>query len=217
VLTGDGADVVAGTSEANFIQVNGGDDDVRAQGGDDTVEGGAGDDLLRGGGGQDLLIGGAGADRLRGDGGADELRGGSTGDKLSGGGGADKLLGGGGRDDLSGGAGRDLLFGQSGDDLFTFATVAEMGITKATSDIIGDFSPGDRIRLADIDADASTRIDDAFTFIDSLDFSGSAGELRWFQNAANTFLQCDVDGDGAVDGWLRLTGLHTLSEGDFIL
>ena len=47
-------------------------------------------------------------------------------------------------------------------------------------------------------------------------FSGAAGELRYlFDNNGDTIVQMDVDGDGAADMNIRLTGQIALDAGDF--
>ena len=48
-------------------------------------------------------------------------------------------------------------------------------------------------------------------------FSGTAGELRYYQSASRTFLEMDTDGDGVGDLFLRLDGVIDLSASDFVL
>ena len=64
VITGGGNDSVTGTSGANFISTQGGNDTVQAGDGNDTVEGGDGNDSLLGGAGDDSILGGAGNDTI---------------------------------------------------------------------------------------------------------------------------------------------------------
>ena len=59
--------------------------------------------------------------------------------------------------------------------------------------------------------------DQAFAFIGSGAFTGTAGELRTFQGGTTTYLQGDTNGDGLADFLIRLDGLHTLGGGDFML
>ncbi len=185
-------------------------DVIRGRRGDDVIVGGGGDDILSGGAGRDLLKGSRGDDRLIGKGGGDVLRGGSGGDVLKGGAGRDKLIG---------GAGRDVMTGGAGADTFDFNSPTETGDTAATRDRITDFSQtdGDVIDLSGIDADSGAAGNQAFAFIGTAAFSGTAGELRYVQNGANTIVQADLDGDGAADLQIRLDGLIALTAGDFVL
>ena len=57
----------------------------------------------------------------------------------------------------------------------------------------------------------------AFSFIGSAIFSHTAGELRAYQAAGQTWIQGDIDGDGVADFLIRIDGLHTLTASDFIL
>jgi hypothetical protein len=88
-------------------------------------------------------------------------------------------------------------------------------------DHILDFTPGtDKIELDRIDANANVAGNQAFTWIGSSGFSGTAGELR-AENLNNMgwFVEGDTDGNGAADFvvWLTLQGSTPLSSGDFIL
>lgn len=72
------ADVIIGDQGNNLLRGGGGDDELDGTGGDDILIGDAGYDMLRGGAGRDLLIGGADADVLLGDQGDDILIAGVT-------------------------------------------------------------------------------------------------------------------------------------------
>ena len=81
-----------------------------------------------------------------------------------------------------------------------------------------DFQQGsDNINLELIDADITTGSDDAFTFVGTAAFSGSAGEIRYLTTASKTIVQMDVDGDSVVDTSFELTGVCTMTETDFYL
>jgi hypothetical protein len=167
---------------------------------DDTLSGVAGDDVLVGNGGSDLLQGGSGDDILKGGTGNDVLRGGD------------------GDDRLTGGEGMDVLVGGAGADTFIIRNLIESGIGSLSRDRIFDFSPDDIIDLTGIDAKSGTLVDDAFTFIETSAFSGTAGELRQFDTGnGNTVIAGDVDGNGQADFQILLTGLHVLQDGDFLL
>jgi Ca2+-binding RTX toxin-like protein len=124
--------------------------------------------------------------------------------------GANAVLGAGGLDQLTGGAGADR---------FVFNSTADSGSSAATADVIHDFSQaeGDRIQLLGIDADEGAGGDQAFAFIGTNAFTGTAGELRFEQSNGNTFVTGDTDGDAAADFMIQLDGLHTLQTGDFYL
>lgn len=167
-------------------------DTLTGLGGNDTLSGGNGNDRLFGGAGIDLLDGGNGDDYL--DGGADNdtLRGGTGNDTLLGGLGNDVLDGGVGDDILNGGAGNDTLTGGLGNDIFRFT---DLGGT----DTITDFKRGnDRIDLAGLDA-VTGGARDAFSWIGSGAFSGTAGQLRSYSEGRNYFVAGDVNGDGIAD------------------
>ena len=87
----------------------------------------------------------------------------------------------------------------------------------AQRDHITDFKQGvDKIDLAGIDAVAGTG-NDAFTFIGTTSYSPTPGELRQFSNGGNTIVAGDIDGDGADDFQIQLTGTFTLTAADFVL
>ncbi|HEY6816026.1 MAG TPA: M10 family metallopeptidase C-terminal domain-containing protein [Croceibacterium sp.] len=143
-----GRDIITGNAAANYLDSNGGGDEVYGLGGDDTLVGGGalfggdGNDTLSGGGsldggsgndlltgaedddrlygqdGDDTLIGGGGADRLVGGPGANRLDGGDGNDTLEGDKQVDTLIGGGGNDALYGYDGNDTMQGGSGDDTY---------------------------------------------------------------------------------------------------
>ncbi|MBC7986942.1 MAG: M10 family metallopeptidase C-terminal domain-containing protein [Sphingomonadaceae bacterium] len=179
--------------------------------GNDTLTGNGANNLLRSRGGDDLLLGNAGRDTLDG---------GEAKDILQGGGGEDVLIGGDGRDVLNGGRGRDVLEGGVGSDTFVFGEDG-MGATRADADRISDFTrnQADRINLAEIDADSVQAGVQRFDFIRDRAFSGVAGELRYETNAAAgvTFVEGDIDGDGAADFVIKLTSEIDLIRADFVL
>lgn len=94
--------------------------------------------MLTGGGGNDLLFGAQNV----GVGPGNTLNGGAGNDFLLGGNGNDILIGGDGDDVLVGGMGNDTLTGGAGNDVFVFGGGGADG-----SNVITDFSTGDRIRI----------------------------------------------------------------------
>lgn len=225
---GNGLDTLDGGSGNDKLSGNGGNDVLLGEGGNDTLVGGGGNDDLNGGNGADKLDGNAGNDKLYGEGGRDTLNGGNGLDTLAGGagtdslsgnGGNDVLFGGGGNDFLVGGRGKDLLTGRAGADHFIFLSANETTPTPKGRDVIRDFnrSQGDKIDLSAIDANLDIRGDQAFTFIGKDGFSGSDGELRYYERNDVTFLQADLNGDYKADFAIELSGTYNLGEQDFLL
>jgi len=154
------------------------------------------------------IYGGSGTDTLSGLDGADELRGE---------GGADTLLGGNGDDLLIGGTGADTSTGGAGTDTFRLSTQYESGL-GASADRITDFASGtDVIDLGFVDADTTAGGNQAFTFVGNAAFSSTAGELRYYDDGTDTWVQGDTNGDGMADFEIALTGVLTLVATDFIL
>jgi Ca2+-binding RTX toxin-like protein len=203
----------------NITGSNGGDDvlvgDFYANGflglnGNDRLSGMAGNDFLDGGAGNDIIDGGADTDLLNG---------GSGNDTLLGGAGFDYLIGNSGDDVLTGGLSRDTLEGEAGADRFVFLARDFVGINQSAPDTINDFNQVDRdvIDLLAVDANTNTTGNQAFKFIGAQPFQNIAGQLRFQQSGANTFVYGDTNGDGTSDFTIKLGGLLTLAEKDFIL
>lgn len=188
-----------GNSSANSIAGNMGNNRIVGLDGIDTLNGDAGDDRIYGGNQVDNLLGDDGDDAL------------------FGGLGNDTMSGGDGDDTLTGGAGRDQQAGGTGADQFVLANLGHTGTTSAAADLITDFIQGDdRIDLSRLDAIRGNGVaDDAFTFIGNAAFSAVAGQLRAYVSGGATFVEMDVNGDGTLDGMIRLTGTITLTAGDF--
>lgn len=154
-----------------------------------------------------IIVGKGNDDLLDGLGGADELQGHA---------GSDVLHGGAGDDLLIGGAGADVLCGGTGGDLFRFAE-GDSGIGSAADGITDFVNYVDKIDLRDIDANSSVAGDQAFSFIGTAAFSGTAGELRYTFDGTDTRVQGDSTGDGVADFEIVLTGSLTLFVSDFYL
>ncbi|WP_315760402.1 M10 family metallopeptidase C-terminal domain-containing protein [Sphingomonas sp. Y38-1Y] len=207
----------------------------------DTITGDARDNIIGGGiGGNDRMDGGAGIDTLtyadsltavtvnfqtsQFAGGAagdvafgfeniigsafnDTLTGNVQNNVLMGGAGNDVLDGFLGNDTLDGGAGNDTLTGGIGNDIFKF------GEANGAYDTITDFlSRVDKIDVSAIDANTAIAGNDAFVFIGSNAFNGTAGQLRF----AGGLLQGDVNGDGNADFTVSI-GNKALVVGDLVL
>lgn len=187
-----------------------------ALGGNDFIDGRGGNDALYGYGGSDRLFGMAGNDELEGGEGNDFLEGGIDNDTLSGNDGDDVIYGEDGDDRLTGGAGRDVMIGGAGADIFAFVSATDSAAGLDAADNIRDFAAGDRIDLSAIDALEGGE-DDAFVFRGSGPFNNLAGEVRAEILYGNTYVMIDMDGDSIADWVIRLEGVVTLTESDFIL
>jgi Ca2+-binding RTX toxin-like protein len=174
-------------------------------GGRDLVTGSRHGDELHMHAGNDVVLGNNGNDRLYGGIGNDLLWGGNHNDQLHG---QD------GKDLLAGGRGRDVMTGGLGADRFDYDSLADSR-RGSERDTIIDFhhAERDRIDLRGVDADLRLAGDQAFHFIGERAFTGQAGELR----CNNGFVQADVNGDRVADLEIRVLGLDSLEQADFLL
>ncbi|MES3022354.1 MAG: calcium-binding protein [Pseudomonadota bacterium] len=156
--------------------------------------------------------GGSGADTLAG---IENLNGTAYDDSLTGDAGSNVLMGGGGNDVLTGGLGADFLGGGAGADIFSFLSIADSGLVGAERDTISDFVKGlDKIDLSGIDANADTAGNDAFTSLIAADAAfTTAGQMR----IVDGVLYGNTDGDADAEFAIVLTGVTTLTLGDFVL
>ena len=229
VYVGGGADEVDGGEGSDVLSGMGGGDTLLGGEGEDSLVGAAGDDSLLGGEDMDTLLGGEGLDTLGGEGGPDALDGGGGNDSLRGGDGEDTLFGSDGTDNLygdagddllsggahkdflTGGAGADRLIGGAAADRFTFRTASES--TPDDPDTIVDFAAGQRDKIH-IRALAGGKE----TFIGTDGFAGAgSSELRHEATAGGVLVEADLNGDGAADFALRVLGVASVQETDFML
>jgi Ca2+-binding RTX toxin-like protein len=135
---------------------------------------------------------------------------------LFGGKSGDTLKGGALADLIHGNLGADILAGNGGADVFRYQDVGES--TASSLDHILDFAAGiDKVDLSRIDADTNSAGNQAFSWIGSNAFSGSAGQLRAYQDGASWFVEGDTNGDGVADLVIQLTVTGgPLSQGDFL-
>lgn len=216
---GPGHDRLYGGIGDDLLYGGDGNDTLRGDAGADRLHGDAGSDLLHGRHGNDRLHGGDGNDTLRGDAGNDQLYGDEGNDRLEGGTGRDRLEGGGGNDTLCGGAGADILSGGMGRDIFVYTSIRDSTVAPSGRDMITDFFPAerDKIDLSAIDANTRAAGNNAFDFIRTDVFSGTAGELRYEYRFGDTFVFADVNGDGIADFSIRIDTQLALRATDFIL
>ena len=234
---------ITGSSYADTIEGNSGDNVLKGGGGTDTLTyahatsgvavnlslttaqatGGSGTDTvssfenLTGSDFNDSLTGTGSANVLTGGNGDDTMDGGAGGDKVLGGNGNDQLIGNDGNDSLTGGAGADIQTGGLGADRFIFTSTADSPVGGA--DRIADFNSAelDKIDLSAIDSNAGVAGDQSFTFIGNQAFHGVAGELHYVSNGSGIIVEGDVNGDGVADFAIDLNGVASVASSDFIL
>ena len=150
--------------------------------------------------------------------GDDWIEGESGDDVLRGDEGNDILLGSAGKNVLIGGAGVDTLTGNAGADIFVLQRISDSGVGIGNRDTITDFAKNaDQISLVSIDANTTSAGDQAFTFIATAAFSGSAGQLRFTVAGGQTIVEGDINGDAVADFQVQLTGVIELVANHFVL
>jgi serralysin len=192
-------------------------------------------DILWGNDDANKLYGQDGADVLKGFGGADALFGHAGDDTLNGMDGADSIMGFSGNDTIIGGAGRDVMWGNSDADTFVWSSTAEApfvydpawnelnyGVDPNSIDQIPDFNhaEGDLLDLGAIDANVSAAGNQAFSFIGTAAFSGTPGEIRYYQEPLciyATFLQINTDSDIEAEAMIKLEGILAPEASWFVL
>lgn len=182
-----------------------------------TIAGTDAANTLSGGEGNDTIDAKRGNDIVYGLGGADTIRGGTGTDGLYGGAGSDTLYGQDGWDNLVGGDGADTLYGGLGGDTFRFTSLSDS--RSGAFDTIMDWSSAqrDKISLDAIDSNSLLSGDQAFKFIGSGAFTGSAGQLHTYQADGHTFVEGDVNGDSIGDFLIQIQSATTLTSADFVL
>jgi Ca2+-binding RTX toxin-like protein len=103
---------------------------------------------------------------------------------------------------LVGGLGIDTLRGNGGVDAFLWFSIGEVG-----SDDVVDYSSaeGDVLHFTNIDADDTLNGNQDFTFIGTAAFT-APGQINWFSNGTDTFIQLNTDADPAAEGTIQLMG-----------
>ena len=111
---------------------------------------------------------------------------------------------------IVGGLGIDTLRGNGGGDGFLWSSIAEVG-----SDDVVDYSSaqGDVLHFTNIDANETVADNQDFTFIGTAAFT-APGQINWFTNGTDTFIQLNTDADPAAEGTIQL---HTAPSGDSVL
>ena len=119
---------------------------------------------------------------------------------------------------LKGLAGADLMTGGLGHDTFVFTQIRDTGTILLKADVIADFEHGvDLIDVHGIDANARLAGLQDFAFDgQTASFSG-AGALRYDFVNGDTIVFGNTDTDAAAEFQIRLSGIHNLTEIDFIV
>ena len=153
-ITGDGgsgAETYIGTSSADSVSTNGGNDVIfGGRGGDWNLNSGDGNDIISGGSGDDTIYFGTGTDEVYGGAGNDTIDDASGtsynyDNYLDGGSGNDTIWGGGGNDTIIGGSGADQLHGEdgTGDTLSYETDTTGVTVNLATGTASGGDATGD--------------------------------------------------------------------------
>ena len=150
----------------------------------------------------------------------DTLIGRSSSETLFGGNGGDTLNGAGGSDGLNGQAGQDILTGGANADRFIFSAITHSA-PGATRDRIMDFSKAqaDKIDVSVIDGRAGTAGTNPFTTFRGTSGFTAEGQIRAFQQGANTVVEFNTTGNNGAEMQVLLNNFtaSTLALSDFIL
>jgi serralysin len=143
---------------------------------------------------------------------------GTTIENAVGGSGRDYLVGNSVSNKLSGSAGDDVLNGLKGDDYLTGGAGRDTFQFSETgyNDQVLDFTTRtDTLDLQRIDANSLTAGNQAFSWINTKDFSHTAGELRAYTDHGSHYVAGDVNGDGIADFTIDL-GAATIAKADIL-
>jgi Ca2+-binding RTX toxin-like protein len=163
----------------------------------------------------------------------DVINAGKLGNVIDGGGGNDIIRAGKGSDAVYGGAGDDTLDGQNGVDVLTGGTgrdyfefssgIADIGKTATKCDTITDFTSGEDHIFLNFDLNSKTAgVNVNFIFLGNGNFTKHAGEVR-YSNVYNVkgesfiLVQGDTNGDGNADFVIKLLGVSSLEDIDFVI
>ena len=116
---------------------------------------------------------------------------------------------------IDGSYGKDTLTGGGGADGFLWKSVGEIGWFNFDPDIVTDYSSaqGDVLHFTFIDANDTLAGNQDFTFISTAAFT-APGQINWFTNGTDTFIQLNTNADLTVDGIIQLNGV---TNGDAVL
>jgi len=228
-----GSDIIRGGNGSDALYGMDGADVLRGDSGNDTLDGGAAGDTMIGGVGNDIYIVdafndvvaevvGQGFDRVQ-TSVSYTLAPGSevevlettdatavTAIDLVGNDHNNTITGNDGVNVIVGGLGIDTLRGNGGGDAFLWSSIDEVG-----SDDVVDYSSaqGDVLHFTNIDANETVADNQDFTFIGTAAFT-APGQINWFTNGTDTFIQLNTDADLAAEGTIQLMGAPS---GDSVL
>jgi Ca2+-binding RTX toxin-like protein len=117
---------------------------------------------------------------------------------------------------IFGGLGFDTLRGKGGGDFFLWSSAAES--SPSHPDVVVDFNraEGDFLHFTNMDADDTLPGDQNFTFMDNGAFTGP-GQINWYTNGTDTFIQLNTNADVAPDSVIQVSGVHTVDASWFYL
>ena len=129
-----------------------------------------------------------------------------------------RIIGNAGSNIIDGSYGKDTLTGGAGGDVFIWSAVEEIGLFNFDPDIVTDFNKaeGDFLHFTNMDADETVAGNQDFTFIDTAGFT-APGQINWFTNGTDTFIQLNTNADLTVDGIIQVSGVHTVDASWFSL
>ncbi len=196
-------------SRMDYVDAKGGDDFISGVGSKDYINGGAGNDTISyhwSGAYVDVDL--TRATQANGDANGDFL---VNIENVTGSGNHDRLAGDNFANVITGLGGSDVLSGRGGNDRFVFDTAG-----NANGDTVTDFTSGDQLDFRSMDADSKVAGDQAFIWLDTGAFTGSAGQLREYDLNGSHYVAGDITGDGVADFTIKMSGSLNLSSGDFL-
>ena len=125
-----------------------------------------------------------------------------------------RIIGNDGINVIDGSYGKDTMTGGGGGDAFLWSSIDEIGLFNFDPDIITDFNTAqDVLHFTNIDANETVAGNQDFTFIGTAAFT-APGQINWFTNGTDTFIQLNTNADPTVDGIIQLNGVQS---GDAVL
>ena len=199
----------ARASTVDYVDAKGGDDVITGVGGRDYIDGGTGIDTIS------YHWSGAyvEVDLMR----ATQRNGDASGDVLvnienvTGSARNDLIRGDNSANVLNGLGGQDTLTGRGGSDRFVFDSAV-----NANRDVVTDFASGDKLDFGLIDANANLVGNQAFSWLDTGAFTGTAGQLREYNQNGKHFVAGDTNGDRVADFIIEVAGKTDLTSADIL-
>jgi serralysin len=173
--------------------------------------------------GSDLVLG---FENTKGGHGDDHFYGTSGENGLDGQQGDDWLYGRDGSDTLVGRSGKDRMYAGNNDedrDVIRYSEMDDSSVGYTQRDVVYEFKAGssataDVIDLSDLDANASSGGDQAFTWRGENSFVSSNGEVRIYESSGgHTYVFIDTDEDSQAELGILVYGVQGLTSDNFIL